>query len=147
MQVSVTWRSEGFEEFVLIFLRIYPSSLQKIPDYSQNENTIEVFAKCDDFSEGLCKRLGVTIPPFVLHRRAQVVTEETSAGQGIKVSVTGLDVDENIPYSFIKVFIMILKQTSSTLFCVYIGHSHRVWRQQGGGEARALLHCSSSRVF
>jgi len=89
------------------------SSLQKIPDYSTDENTIQVFAKCDDFSEGLCKRLGVAIPPFVLHRRAQVVTEEASASQGIKVTVTGLDVDENIPYSFIKV--RLYMQTNESL--------------------------------
>lgn len=82
-------------------------SLQKIPDYSPDENTMQVFAKCDNFMEGLCERLGVRIPPFVLHRRAQVVTEdivgEGDGEKGVKVTVTGLDVDEDLPYSFIKV--------------------------------------------
>ena len=64
---------------------------------------MQVFAKCDDFAKGLLKRLGVAIPSFVLHRRAQVVTEAPREGQGIKVTVTGLDVDEDTPYSFIKV--------------------------------------------
>lgn len=64
-----------------------------------------MFAKCDDFMEGVCKRLGVQIPPFVLHRRAEVLTEALvgDGEQGVKVTVTGLDVDEDLPYSFIKV--------------------------------------------
>ncbi len=78
-------------------------SLQKIKEYSPDENTVQVFAKCDEFTEGLCQRLGVTIPPFVLHRRAQVVTDAPEQDQGIKITVTGLDVDEDTPYSFIKV--------------------------------------------
>lgn len=63
---------------------------------------MQVFAKCDDFIEGLCKRLGVEIPPFVLHRRASVESKQQEDGT-IQIQVTGLDTDENLPYSFIKV--------------------------------------------
>ena len=63
---------------------------------------MQVFAKCDEFMEGLCQRLGVQIPPFVLHRRARVTTKQGSSGT-VEVTVTGLDTDEDIPYSFIKV--------------------------------------------
>lgn len=77
-------------------------SLQKITDYPEDENTIHVFAKCDDFMEALCKRLDITIPPFRLKRRAKVETKQDESGKVI-VTVTGLDVDEDLPYSFIKV--------------------------------------------
>ena len=62
-----------------------------------------MFAKCDDFIEALCKRLEVEIPPFVLYRRACVSTSQEAEGGEIKVEVMGLDVDEDLPYSFIKV--------------------------------------------
>ena len=52
----------------------------------------------------LClQRLGVEIPEFVLHRRVQVHMEEREGEEGARVTVTGLDVKENVPYSFIKV--------------------------------------------
>lgn len=84
------------------------SSLQKIKDYEPDENTILVFAKCDDFMEALCKRLDVKIPPFVLHRRAKVAVQQGEEGT-ISVSVTGLDIDEDLPYSFIKVLCCLMK--------------------------------------
>lgn len=78
-------------------------SLQKITSYTADENTMQVFAKCDDFIEALCKRLDVQIPPFVLHRRARVSARQ-GEGAEVKVTVTGLDTDEkDLPYSFIKV--------------------------------------------
>lgn len=63
---------------------------------------MQVFAKCDDFIEGLCKRLNVQIPPFMLYRRAKVTVQQ-GEGSTIKITVTGLDTDEDLPYSFIKV--------------------------------------------
>ncbi len=78
-------------------------SLQKITDYTPDCNTIQVFAKCDDFIEALCKRLAVPIPPFTLHRRARVSTHQEEEGGRVNISVTGLDTDEDLPYSFIKV--------------------------------------------
>ena len=64
---------------------------------------MQVFAKCDDFINGLCKRLNLEIPPFTLYRRAKVSTEQ-GEGSEVKVTVTGLDTDEkDLPYSFIKV--------------------------------------------
>lgn len=78
-------------------------SLQKISSYTADDNTMQVFAKCDDFIEGLCKRLNVEIPPFTLYRRA-IVSTQKGEGAEVKVTVTGLDTDEkDLPYSFIKV--------------------------------------------
>lgn len=65
---------------------------------------MQVFAKCDDFIEGLCKRLSMEIPPFTLYRRAKVSTQQ-GEGAEVTVTVTGLDTDEkDLPYSFIKVY-------------------------------------------
>ena len=61
-----------------------------------------VFAKCDDFMSGLMERLGCVIPKFTLKRRARI-TQETKEGGRVQVTVTGLDRDEDLPYSFIKV--------------------------------------------
>ena len=80
----------------------YNCSLQKIPQFPRASNTLPVFAKCDDFMTELAKRLNMEIPNFVLKRRAKVSTEKQDDGQ-LKVTVTGLDVDEDVPYSFIKV--------------------------------------------
>ena len=79
------------------------SSLQKISDYTEDDNTIQVFAKCDDFIEALCKRIKVEIPPFVLYRRAKVAAHREEESGKVVITVTGMDVDENLPYSFIKV--------------------------------------------
>ncbi len=76
--------------------------MQKISDYTEDENTIQVFAKCDDFIEALCQRIKVKIPPFVLYRRAKVAAKQDESGK-VVVMVTGMDVDEDLPYSFIKV--------------------------------------------
>ena len=64
---------------------------------------MQVFAKCDDFMEALCERVKVKIPPFVLYRRAKVAARQDEESGKVIVTVTGLDVDENLPYSFIKV--------------------------------------------
>lgn len=78
-------------------------SLQKITtSYTDDDGTMQVFAKCDDFIIGLCQRLNVEIPPFILHRRARISARKVE-GAGITVTVTGLDTDEDLPYSFIKV--------------------------------------------
>ena len=63
---------------------------------------MQVFAKCDDFMSTLMAKLGHDIPPFTLKRRARVAIETKEGGQ-VCVSVTGLDRDEDLPYSFIKV--------------------------------------------
>jgi hypothetical protein len=82
--------------------------LQKIKDYNPDENTMQVFAKCDDFIKGLCQRLDIEIPPFTLYRRAKVATTKQDEGSEVKVTVTGLDTDEKLlPYSFIKVLLML----------------------------------------
>ncbi len=64
---------------------------------------MQVFAKCDDFMEGLCQRLGVPIPPFVLHRRARVSVSREEGEGALRVAITGLDIVEDLSYSFIKV--------------------------------------------
>lgn len=63
---------------------------------------MQVFAKCDDFMSGLIERLGCVIPKFTLKRRARIAIESKEEGP-VKVTVTGLDRDEDLPYSFIKV--------------------------------------------
>ena len=87
----------------VVMISSHVNSLQKITTaYTDDDKTMQVFAKCDDFIIGLCQRLKVEIPPFVLHRRARISTQKVE-GAGIKVTVTGLDTDEDLPYSFIKV--------------------------------------------
>ena len=81
---------------------------------------MQVFAKCDEFMEGLCKRLDVPIPPFVLHRRARISTKQ-GEDRAFVVTVTGLDIDEDLPYSFIKV-LSYRKRTSAIIIALKIFH-------------------------
>jgi NAD-dependent SIR2 family protein deacetylase len=83
--------------------RVVLCNLQKIPHISAGNKVLPVFCKCDEFMEALMTQLGVEIPEFVLHRRVQVHMEEREGEEGARVTVTGLDVKENVPYSFIKV--------------------------------------------
>ncbi len=80
----------------------FSASLQRIPQFPPNNHTIQVFAKCDDFMSALMTKLGHKIPPFTLKRRARV-TMDTKDNGSVQVTVTGLDRDEDLPYSFIKV--------------------------------------------
>ena len=57
---------------------------------------------CDAFMTKLMKELDLEIPEFKLHRRMKVSMKEIKKGT-FEVVVTGLDVHEDAPYSFIKV--------------------------------------------
>ena len=60
------------------------------------------------------QRLELQIPGFVLRRRVQIFLKEEEGPQGDKgivVSATGLDVDENVPYSFVRVRELMTLQT------------------------------------
>ena len=57
---------------------------------------------CDAFMTKLMKELDLEIPEFKLHRRMKVSMKEMKKGT-FEVVVTGLDVHEDAPYSFIKV--------------------------------------------
>lgn len=112
---------------------------------------MQVFAKCDDFIEGLCKRLNIEIPPFTLYRRAKVSTQQ-GEGSEVKVTVTGLDTNEkDLPYSFIKVRFgvggqstepyMIAHGSSRIAFADYIssaGCSYQIWRRIYRSRGRAI---------
>ena len=63
---------------------VHICSLQKIQAYTPDDYTIQLFAKCDEFMEGLCQHLQVEIPPFVLHKRSQVVSEAIVGSDGKK---------------------------------------------------------------
>lgn len=79
-------------------------SLQRIPQFPPDSRTMQVFAKCDDFMSALLTTLGQEIMPFTLKRRACITMETWESGH-TQVMVMGLDRDEDLPYSFIKVSI------------------------------------------
>lgn len=74
---------------------------------------------------GLMERLGLPIPPFTLLRRARLAAEHE--GESLLIKVTGLDPQEDTPYSFIKV------STPSHLVLSTPSHSSRLHTERVGG--------------
>ncbi|XP_011406188.1 PREDICTED: uncharacterized protein LOC100633014 [Amphimedon queenslandica] len=74
-------------------------NLQKIPQFPESNNVLPVYSMCDTFMKKLMHELQLEIPKFLLHRRAKVTSK--TKGDNLEVTVNGIDVDEDIPYSFI----------------------------------------------
>ena len=86
--------------FDYYYLLLY--SLQKLTRFPEGERTVQVFSKCDRFMVALMQHLSLEIPPFVLHRRARFTLTKQEGGT-TQITVTGLDIEEELPYSFIQV--------------------------------------------
>ncbi len=88
--------------FFFLLNKFVSLSLQRIPQFPADDRTIQVFGTCDDFMSTLMTELGHEIPPFTLKRRARINVDTKKDGS-VQMTVTGLDRDEDLPYSFIKV--------------------------------------------
>lgn len=75
-------------------------NLQNIPQFPSDNRTLQAYCKCDDFMAGLLQRLELEIPSFVLKRRLRISAKQTA--ESCDVTVTGLAVEDDTPYSFIK---------------------------------------------
>lgn len=69
-------------------------NLQKTP--LDNLCALRIYAKCDQVSELLMSKLGMTIPPFLLHRRLHVQTDANKT-----VTVTSVD-ELGAPFKYIR---------------------------------------------
>jgi len=60
--------------------RVIICNLQKIPQFPQDNRTMQVFCKCDEFMAALMEKLGLETPPFLLKRRARISAEKKEGG-------------------------------------------------------------------
>jgi len=64
----------------------------------------------------LFSKLGLDIPSFALKRLVRITVENSN---GIKITVTGLDKDGDLPYSFIRVSACLINRTRGIDFASY----------------------------
>lgn len=75
-------------------------NLQKIPQFPSSSRSMQIYSMCDVYMKRVLHELQMDIPKFLLYRRLKITSENTK--DDLKLVVTGVDVEEDIPYSFIQ---------------------------------------------